>query len=48
MGKALKKGCKPPQQKPVCHVPSTILRSKGKEVQKKLKELKLNSKYLGG
>jgi hypothetical protein len=48
MGKSSKKGRKPPQQKPVFAVSSTLLLKKDKEVQKKIKELKLNSKSVAG
>jgi hypothetical protein len=44
MGKSSKKGRKPPLHKPVFAVSSTLLRKKDKEVQKKIKEFKLNSK----
>jgi hypothetical protein len=48
MGKASKKGRRPPQHKPVFYVPSTLLRKKGEEVHAKINALKLNSKSLGG
>jgi hypothetical protein len=48
MGKSSTKGRKPPPHKPVFAVSSTLLRKKDKEIQKRIKELKVNLKSVAG